>query len=73
MNRFEQLRVERGLTQVAVAAGAGVSRGTIVRLEGAADPWPTAPVAKRLADFYGISVSQLLGTEALPADQSEAS
>lgn len=61
MNRYERFRVERGLTQVAVAEGAGVSRGTVIRLERAAQPWPSGPVAKALADFYEISVTELLG------------
>lgn len=60
MNRLEQLRYERGLTQRQVAEGAGVSRTTVNRLERAANPKPHAAVAHALARFYGVSVTDLL-------------
>lgn len=63
MNRFEQLRYERNLTQEQVAAGAGISRGTVLRLEQLREPKPTAKVANALAAFYGITVAELLGID----------
>lgn len=59
MNRFEQLRFERGLTVRDVQRGAGLSYPTLARLERGGEP--SAPVAKALADFYGITVGELLG------------
>jgi transcriptional regulator with XRE-family HTH domain len=58
MNRFERLRFERGLTLREVQRGAELSYPTLIRLERGGEP--TAPVAKKLADFYGISVATLL-------------
>jgi transcriptional regulator with XRE-family HTH domain len=66
MNRFEQLRYERGLTQQQVADGAGVSRKTIARLERAPHMRPNAAVAHALARFYGLTVSQMLDPDASP-------
>jgi transcriptional regulator with XRE-family HTH domain len=63
VNRFEQLRCERELTQEQVAAGSGVSRGTVLRLENLRDPKPSHATARALADFYGITVPALLGTD----------
>lgn len=60
LNRFERLRYERGLTQQEVADGAGISRGTVMRLEQLRNAKPTAHVANALARFYGLTVSELL-------------
>jgi transcriptional regulator with XRE-family HTH domain len=60
MNRFEQLRYERGLTQRQVADGAGISRGTVIRLERSRNPKPTAPVANALAAFYELAITDLM-------------
>jgi transcriptional regulator with XRE-family HTH domain len=63
MTRLRLLRFERGLEQTAVAAQVGISREWLSALElGKADL--SAPVAKSLADFYGITVSELLGLDA---------
>lgn len=67
MNRFKRLRYERGLTQGDVALGTGLSRPTLRALETAENPKPSAPVAKALADFYELSVGDLLGLEDVAA------
>ena len=58
MNRFLALRYERGITQAQLAKGAGVSRGTLWAIERGTTP--SAPVAKALADYYGVTVADLL-------------
>lgn len=63
MNRFALLRYEKGLTREAVASGSGVSVQTLKRLENDDTDTPSAPTAKALADFYGLSVADLLGIE----------
>jgi len=73
MNRFELLRYERGLTRGEVKAGTGLAYPTLKALEESDDPKPTAPVAKALADFYGMPVAEFLGlVEAPTVDDSEA-
>lgn len=59
MNRFRKLRYEHGLTISELARGSGVSRPTLARLE-EDNTVPTAPVAKALADYYLMTVEQLL-------------
>lgn len=63
MNRYELLRYERGLSRVEVAESAGVPLNTLVRLESGGTTRPSAPTAKALADFYEITVAELLGVE----------
>lgn len=67
MNRFEQLRYERGETQREVAVGAGVSVSTIIRLERSRSK-PNAAVAKALADYFGVQVTDLM-----PLDEGDES
>lgn len=69
MNRFELLRYERGLTQGEVADGSGIPVRTVRSLEDANAGRPSAPTAKALADFYGMTVAELLE---LPTDDRKA-
>jgi transcriptional regulator with XRE-family HTH domain len=62
MNRYELLRYERGLTQGQVAEGSGIPVRTVRSLEEIGHR-PSAPTAKALADFYEISIQELLGLE----------
>jgi len=71
MNRFERIRFERGYTRKQVQHGAGISYPTIVRLETGVNK-PTAPIAKALADFYGMTVQELLGLEDEPSESVAA-
>jgi transcriptional regulator with XRE-family HTH domain len=61
MNRYALMRYERGLTQGEVADGAGVSVRTLRQLEQTDGMQPSAPTAKALADFYGLSIREFLG------------
>jgi transcriptional regulator with XRE-family HTH domain len=63
MNRIKLLRYGRGLTMSEVQSQTGVSYPTLRTLEEADEPQPTAPIAKTLADFYEVSVAELLGVE----------
>lgn len=68
MNRIKLIRFERGFTRKAVSEASGVPVGTLAKLEDGHVDEPTAPTAKALADFYGVSVAHLLGVaeEATP-------
>lgn len=60
MNRYEILRYEHGLTRAELAEKTGLAERTIRYIE-TDDVKLNAPTAKALADFYDITVSQLLG------------
>ena len=62
MNRWELIRFEKGFTHRQVAEGSGVSLSTVIRLERNGQK-PGAGTVKALADFYGVSVADLLGLE----------
>lgn len=62
MNRYALLRYERGLTRKDLAAGSGVPERTLRSLE-TGDVRPSAPTAKALADFYDLSITELLGID----------
>lgn len=61
MTREQRIRFDKGLTVTAVAEGAGLSRKTVRRFESGAPV--NAPVAKALADFYEITLDELLGID----------
>lgn len=58
MTLLTRLRFDRGLTQAEVALATGVSRATIIRAEAGGDL--QAGTAKALADFYGMTASELV-------------
>jgi transcriptional regulator with XRE-family HTH domain len=61
MNRIQLRRFELGLTMGQVAEGAGLTRQTVAAAERGAEI--TAPTARALANFYEITVAELLGVE----------
>lgn len=63
MNRWELARYRAGLSQQDAAERAGVSRFTIDRLERGTTKRPQAPVTRKLADTYGVSVDFLLSLD----------
>jgi transcriptional regulator with XRE-family HTH domain len=67
-NRFVQLRFRRGVTQGEISKATGLSRGTLSNLERGSDP--SAPTALKLAQFYGVTVEQIIGYEPLDGPDS---
>lgn len=63
MNRLRLLRFERGLEMAEVASKTGITRQTLSRIESGETAHPSASTAKALADFYEISVAELLGVD----------
>ena len=59
MSRLKLMRYSAGLTIAQVVERTGISERTLYRLENGARPSPAA--AKALADFYGVTVADLLG------------
>lgn len=61
MSPAKLARYEAGLTVEDAAARTGVHERTIRRIENGEISNPSAPIAKSLADAYGVTVAQLLG------------
>ena len=59
------LRKERGLSREAVARALEISSMTYQRYEKDLRD-PTAPLMVKLADFYGVTLDQLVGRAPLP-------
>ena len=55
-----RLRVQKGLSQVALAKKARVSQGYVAQMEGGVSKNPTLEVLKRLAKALGVPVTELL-------------
>ena len=54
MHRLRPLRLEKALTQEELASAAGVSAGTIVRLERGTGPTPFPSTIRKLATALGV-------------------
>jgi putative transcriptional regulator len=57
-NRVRELRSERGLSQVEVAAALGVSRQTVISIEGGRYS-PSLPLAFQIAHFFDSTVDEM--------------
>ena len=62
------LRKERGLSREAVARALEISSMTYQRYEKDLRD-PTAPLMVKLADFYGVTLDQLVGRDPLPEQE----
>lgn len=60
MNAIKLARYEAGQRLGDVAKATGIDRTALSRYE-SGDRMPTAENAKALADYYGVSVAELLG------------
>lgn len=56
--RMHALRLERGLTQKQVAQAVGITQSAYAMIEGG-HRYPRKSVAKRLANFFGVTVDEL--------------
>lgn len=63
------LRKARGLSRETVARALGISSMTYQRYEKNLRD-PTAPLMVKLADFYGVTLDQLVGRAPLPDQES---
>ena len=57
-NRLRESRSQRGMSQVDVAAGLGVSRQTVIAIESGRYS-PSLPLAFRIAKFFEIPVDEM--------------
>ena len=63
--RLKQLRKERGMTQLDLAAALNVSSGTVAMWETGASE-PDHETILRLAELFGVSTDYLLGLKDEP-------
>src|SRR5216683_2989636 len=68
--RLKRLRIDRGLSQTALAKKAGLSRGYLVRLE-AAQQDPTLTVIEKLAKALKVRPAELLQERPRAMDRDE--
>lgn len=61
-NEVREQRSQRGLSQVDLAAGLGVSRQTIIAIESGRYS-PSLPLAFRIAHFFDVPVDKLFDPE----------
>ena len=61
-NAVREQRSQRGLSQVELAAGLGVSRQTVIAIEGGRYS-PSLPLAFRIARFFDLPVEKLFDLE----------
>ena len=57
-NRVREMRSERGLSQVELAAALGVSRQTVISIEGGRYS-PSLPLAFQIARFFDSTVDDM--------------
>lgn len=63
MENIKKHRALKGLTQAQFAEKVGVNRITVITWESPETTWLPEPTAKRIADFFGISVDELYGKD----------
>ena len=61
-NQVRERRLQRGLSQAEVAAGLGVSRQTVISIEGGRY-LPSLPLAFRIARFFDVPVDKMFDPE----------
>ncbi len=61
-NHLRDHRVLRGLSQVEVATGLGVSRQTVIAIESGRYS-PSLPLAFRISRFFGVSIETMFDPE----------
>ncbi len=59
---IKQIRIERGITQAEVSKATGIPQNTISWIE-SDKGIPNIYQCKLLADYYGISIDELIGRE----------
>lgn len=69
--KIEQLCTQRGINITAMCRQAGVSRGNLTDLKMGRQEGLSAKNMAKLADFFGVSVGWLLGTETEKAPIAE--
>lgn len=64
MDNIRKFRALKGLTQAQFAKMVGVNRVTVIAWESPETVWLPEATAKRIADFFKVSVDELYGKDA---------
>lgn len=62
-DRFVQLCVERNISPSRAAIEAGLSKSTVTKWKTTPDSEPTGTALKKLAEYFGITIAELMGEE----------
>ena len=71
--KFVQLCAQRGISPSKAATEAGLSKSTVTKWKNAPNATPTGAAIQKLTEYFGITVSELLGEETknAPADEGK--
>ena len=74
-DRFVQLCEQNGVSPSRAAIEAGLSKSTVTKWKTTPDSEPTGTAIKKLSEYFGISISELLGedTKKAPAETGKRS
>lgn len=62
-DRFVQICSEHGVSPSRAAIEAGLSKSTVTKWKTTPDAEPTGAALKKLSDYFGITIAELLGEE----------
>ncbi|MGM9604935.1 MAG: helix-turn-helix domain-containing protein [Faecousia sp.] len=67
-DRFIALCAQRGESPSRAALNAGISKAVVSKWKQNPDAFPSGPVAKKLANYFGITISDLLNKDLTPEE-----
>lgn len=72
-DRFVQICSRRGITPSRAAIEAGLSKSTVSKWKSTPDAEPTGTAIKKLSEYFGITIAELMGeeTEKAPTNAGE--
>lgn len=72
-DRFVQICSQRGISPSRAATEAGLSKSTVSKWKSTPDAEPTGNAIKKLAEYFGITIAELMGekTEKAPTANGE--
>lgn len=62
---LKELREEKGISQSQLCKELGFSNSTISKLESSRNKYPSVETVIKLADYFKVTVGQMVGTEPL--------
>ena len=67
MNGIQNLRMQKGITQIQLASDLGVDKSTVAKWE-TGKAFPRADLLPKIADLLGCSIDQLFGRDTPAAE-----